>query len=196
MKKRFFILPAILSMMLFASCSSSNTTQEIGKNVDPDAHLASAKSYTWTSNIDQIPNDQVFISPTGVLVFNNESARKMIKDAIQYELDARGYNMKDSTADMLISFYILERADSLRTTNGFVEVMGDKVLTEENVSWTPVEPGTLIINIVDKDSLKMVWQGFASGILKPEDLNDQSKVRQAVSSIFSKFNHNNTTETP
>lgn len=142
--------------------------------------------------LNNIPNDQIFVGPNGVLIFNNESGRKMIKEAIQYELDARGYKRSENQGDMLISFLVLEQPASLRTTNGYVTVSsGEKVRTEDNVSYTDVKPGTLIINLINGKTDKQIWQGFASGILQPDDMRDESKVRQAVSSIFSKFNHNN-----
>jgi hypothetical protein len=191
--KKITVSSVVLGLLVFtASCGSSHT-QVIGKNVDPDVtNLKNAKTFGWTSNIDKIPDARMFVSPTGVYVFNNESTRKKIKDAIEYELDARGYKMQTSGAEpgMIVSFFILERADTLRSTGGYVTVQGEAVIPAENVEHVPVEPGTLIININDGKTGKMVWQGFASGIMKPDDINDGQKIRQAVSSIFSRFNFN------
>ena len=190
--KKSISFSALVMMMVFAvSCGSSNT-QTIGKNVDPDVtSLANVTSYTWTSDIDKIPDTRMFVSPTGVYVYNNESTRKQIKDAIQYELEARGYTQNSYAAgdkSMLVSFYVLEQADTLRTTNGYITtVFGEPLITKDDVNQTPVEPGTLIVNIIDGKSKEMVWQGFASGILKADYINDEAKVREAVSSIFSKF---------
>ena len=79
--------------------------------------IKSINSYSWTRDIDNIPKDQLFIGPNGVLIFNNESGRKMIKDAIQYELDSRGYKRMDGNGvDMLVSFSVLEQPGRLRTT--------------------------------------------------------------------------------
>lgn len=180
-------------MAVILSCGPTST-QKIGRNVDPDAaKLENVRTYAWTSNIDRIPNTRVFISPTGVYVFNNESARRNVKEAIEHEMDARGYKKADSPADtsgMLISFYVLEQADSLPTHEGYLTVEGTPTMEATpatDVQWTPVEAGTLIVNLIDNKSDKVVWQGFASGILKPEDINDKAKIRQAVSSIFSRY---------
>lgn len=69
----------------------------------------------------------------------------MIKDAIQYEVDSRGYKKVDgNNADMQVSFLVLEQPGRLRTTNGYVNLLsGEKVRTEDNVSYTGVKPGTL-----------------------------------------------------
>jgi hypothetical protein len=80
----------------------------------------------------------------------------------------------------------------LRTTNGYVTVAsGEKVRTEDNVTYTDVKPGTLIINFVNAKTGKLIWQGFASGILQPDQVNDETKVREAVSTVFNQFKYNN-----
>ncbi len=184
------VITGLLALMI--GCGTSHT-QVIGKNVDPDVtNLEDVKTYAWISDIEKIPDARMFRTLNGTYIYNNQSARKKIKDAVEYELNARGYKMPPNTtneAGMIVSFYVLEQADTLRTTNGYVNIFGDAVITEDDVEREPVEPGTLIVNLIDSKTNKMVWQGFASGILKPEDLNDQLKIRQAVSSIFSRFNY-------
>lgn len=193
MKKIFFMMSGVLvfSMILFACTSAKAPT--VGKNADLSADFKNINSYSWSRAIDNIPKDQLFIGPNGVLIFNNESGRKMIKDAIQYELDTRGYKMNAGEGgEMIVSYLVLEQPGSLRTTNGYVTVSsGEKVRTEDNVSYTDVKPGTLIVNFIDAKTSKQIWQGFASGILRADQMRDESKVRQAVSKIFSEFKYNN-----
>ncbi len=190
MKKNLFMMMGICSVILFA-CTTAKAPV-VAKNTDISTDFKSIKSYAWTQGIDEIPKDAMFIGPNGVYIFNNESGRKMIKDAIQYELDSRGYVMNRSNPDMLISYSVLEQPASLRTTEGYVTLSsGEKVRTEDNVSYTDVKPGTLIINFIDTKSNKQVWQGFASGILQADQMRDESKVRQGVSKIFSEFKYNN-----
>lgn len=97
MKKIFFgTLPILIFLVMQFGCARK-VTPTVAKNVDLSADFANIKSYAWTRDIDNIPKDQLFIGPNGVLIFNNESGRKMIKDAIQYELDSRGYKRVDGT---------------------------------------------------------------------------------------------------
>lgn len=192
MKKVFFLMAGLIIFMVMQSCSASKKTTVVGKNAALNADFTNLKTYSWTTDIDKIPNEQIFIGPGGVYVFNNESGRKMIKDAIKYQLDARGYKMSTTNPDMLISFSVLEQGGRLRTTNGYVTLTGgEKVRTEDNISYKDVKPGTLIVNITNMKTGKMIWQGFASGILQADQMQDQAKVRQAVSSIFEEFNHSN-----
>jgi hypothetical protein len=173
---------------LMQACSSSKNPVD-GKNKSLNADFKGIKTYSWRSDIDNIPTDKVLIGTNGIFIFNNESGRKMIKDAVQYELSAKGYRMVETNPDIFLSFIVLEQPASLRTTQGYVTVWSGEVRTEDNVSYTDIKPGTLIINITKND--KQIWQGFVSGILKAEEMNDQSKVRNAVSIIFEQFSYNN-----
>lgn len=191
-RKIFTYLSALLMFAFFMQSCSPGNMPIAGKNKSLDADFKEIKTYWWTSDIDNIPTDKVLIGPNGIFIFNNVSGRKMIKDAIQYELSAKGYQMAETNPDMLLSFTVLEQPASLRTTQGFVTLgSGKKVRTKDNVSYTDVKPGTLIINITKADKYKQIWQGFVSGILNAEEINDQSKVRNAVSTVFEKFMYNN-----
>lgn len=191
--KNILVLAGFLAFMVVQqSCTASKKSPVVGKNADVSADFKNIKTYSWTADIDNIPRDAIFVGPNGVLVFNNESSRKMIKDAIRYELDSRGYKADVDDPDIRISFSVLEQPASLRTTNGYVTVnSGQKVLTEDNVTQTEVKPGTLILNFTDVKNGKMIWQGFASGIMQADQMNEEAKVRQAVSSVFNQFKYDN-----
>lgn len=185
MKKLFFLS---VICFVFSMCTTSKKT--VGTDKALAADIKSYMTYDWVKNIDQIPKDKVFVSPNGVLVFNNESTRSNIKEAIRYELDTKGYEMSNENPDFYVSFIVLEQPGELTTYNGFQTVYSglEEVRTQENIRKTPVKAGTVLINFIDADTNEQVWQGFASGILKPEMVYDQSKVRTAISSIFSKYN--------
>jgi hypothetical protein len=193
MKKVVYLSFSVLIFaILLTSCSATKSTPVVGKNADISANFKNIKTFNWTAGIDNIPTDKILIVPNGVYVFNNESGRKMIKDAVKYELDARGYTMSEANPDMLVSFSVTEQGGSLRTTNGYVTVSsGEKVRTEDNVSFTDVKPGTLIVNFIDAKTNTQIWQGFASGILKSDQMQEQTRVRQAVATVFSQFKYNN-----
>lgn len=168
----------------------SQAQVKVGADKSFSKSLSDYSTYSWSKNIDQIPSDKIFIAPNGVYVFNNESVRSKIKDAIEYELSAKGFKKDESNPDILVLFTITEQPGSLRTFNGYEMINSglDSVRTPSNVEVTPIEPGTLIINLLDAKSGVVAWQGYASGILKPDMLNDNTKVREAVSEIFQQFN--------
>ena len=185
MKKFFYLLG------FFMVVTGVVKAQNVGADRDLQSNLPNFKTYAWVKNIDQIPTDKIFVGPNGVLVFNNESARSKIKEAIQYELDARGYKMDNTNPDFYVNFMVLEQPTELTTFNGYQTINGglDTVRTPENVQKTPVKAGTVLIDFIDAKTSKQVWQGFASGILNADIINNRSDVRAAISSIFSKYNY-------
>ena len=192
MKKLLLVSGLMIFMVLQQSCGSSKKAIVSGKNDDLSANFRNIKTYSWTTGIDNIPKDAVFIGTNGVYVFNNASARKMIKDTVKYQLDAKGYKMDRNNPDVLVSLSVLEQPGELQTVNGYVTLStGEKVRTKDNISYTEVKPGTLIVNLINAKTQSVIWQGFVSGILQADDLADQVKVRQAVSTVFSQFKLNN-----
>ena len=181
------IILFILSGLFCFAVKSQNVV--VGADNSFTTSLNDYSTYAWSKTIDQIPSDEIYVNPSGVYVFNNESVRSKIKDAIEFELSAKGYKKSEINPDMLVLFSVTERPGSLRTYKGYQMVANglDSVRTPQDVQTTKIDAGTLIINIIDSKSGAVAWQGFASGILKPEMLTDESQVRQAVASVFSKF---------
>lgn len=166
--------------------------QTVETDRDLSAPIYNYKTFAWMSNIDKIPSDKIYVGPNGVLVYNNQSARSKIKDAIKYELEARGYKfMNNTNADFYVTFNIMEQPATLTTYNGYktASIGLDTFRTQENIEKTAVDPGTVLINFIDSKTNKQVWQGFASGILKPQMVNDQAQVKQAISAIFREYNY-------
>lgn len=163
--------------------------QNIGTDRELDANIEAYQTYDWTDKIDQIPTDAVFIGTHGVTVFNNETVRSKIKASVAYELSARGYKQTEQNPDFIVHFDVLEQPAEMVTYNGYRLLHNglDTVRTEENVSETALEAGTVLVHFIDRKSGEMVWRGYASGILKPDMINDETKVRSAISSIFRNY---------
>ena len=168
MKKLFF------SVVAMFTCFSVVNAQKVGTDKELDAAIRNYKTFAWSSNIDEIPKDKIFVGP-----------------AIAYELSARGYKMDKDNPDMFVTFMILEQPAELTTYNGFqtINMGADTVRTAENVQKTKVKAGTLLIDFIDAKTSEMVWQGFASGILHPDMVKTQAKVRDAVSEIFQEYKY-------
>lgn len=181
MKK--IILVFACTLFYFASQSQVIT----GADKSSNASVNDYKTYGWSSEIANIPSQKVFIAPNGIYVFNNESLREKIKKAIAFELSAKGYSKNESNPDMIILFRVTEQPGTLLTKNGYQQFWDEDQNGGNGLHRTKIAAGTLLINVLDNKSDKVVWQGYSSGILKPDMINDNMKVREAVSSIFRKF---------
>lgn len=183
MKKLLFIITLCMAF----SISSYAQKVKVGADKSFKESLNNYTTFGWSADIDQIPSDAIFLAPGGVYVFNNESTRSKIKDAINFELNAKGYTETENDPQVLVLFQVTEQAGKLVTFNGYDVIGGEKVRTAEDKEKIDIKGGTLLINLVDTKSGLVAWQGYASGILNADMINDNVKVREAVASIFNDF---------
>ncbi|MDX5340725.1 MAG: DUF4136 domain-containing protein [Cyclobacteriaceae bacterium] len=153
------------------------------------------KTYDWVFDKDLIPGDQVFMSEDIMLVYNNVSTRKMVKDAVETQMKAKGFAHMEADPDMLVNFIIIEEPTELRTFtpyNGFTYLnFGPKSIKEKMV---PVEEGTVLVNISDAHTGLMLWQGFVSGAFDDKNMNNLSQLQAEVISMFQEWDVNVTEE--
>ena len=187
----YLILSVIIGLSaIITGCTATSPGVIVGSDFKLGEPIKQFDTYGWAADIDSIPTDNVIIGPSGVLVFNNVSTRSQVKDAIQYELSARGFNMDANNPDMLINYIIFEGEGELTTYNGYQVVRGmDSVRTEDNVARVTVKPGTLLVTITGGNNEGVVWQGYASGILSQSMIKDPAKIKSAVQQIFNEFDY-------
>ena len=149
------------------------------------------QTYDWVFDKDMIPGDQVFMSEDMMLVYNNVSTRKMVKDAVETQMKAKGFAHKEMDPDMLVNFVIIEEPTELRTYtpyNGFTYLnFGPKSMKQKMVS---VEEGTVLVNITDAQTGLMLWQGFVSGAFDENNLKNLSHLEAEVISMFQDWDVN------
>jgi hypothetical protein len=113
--------------------------------------------------------------------YDNEHNRRLIRDAIQSELENRGYIFQEYDTDLLVEFdFIIEdhidtvaqRTTSYRYWRGF-----------ETDTYN-YKMGTLIINMIDNSEGFVVWQGTAESFLDLEPDNVKKNVQKGVKRIF------------
>lgn len=183
--KKLLLFAVTLGCCIFAEAQQV----KVGADKSFKQSINGLKTFAWSSEINRIPNSAMFITPNGVYVFNNESTRERIKKAIKFELNAKGFTENESHPDMLVIFRINEQPGTLHTFKGYemYDEGFDSTRTPQNKETVKIKSGTLIINILDAKSDAVAWQGYASGILKPDMVNNDVKVREAVSAIFKHF---------
>lgn len=173
-----------LVIFTFVGCSPGLT---VGSDQRAEADISNFKTYNWISGVGDIPDDQIVIWTDGVLVFNNATTRKNIKNAIETQLQAKGFAKDTGSPDMLVSFIVLEQDGELRTyTREGYTYMGMGPMAKD-VKMVDVEAGTILVNLVDAESGSQVWQGFASDALEASDLEDESILNSKVNAIFDQF---------
>lgn len=185
MKNLFKPLSACIMLFILAGCASTGT--KVASEARAGADFKNYDTFNWVSEISEIPNDQIWIGPSGVWVFNNKSTKSTVKDAIESELKARGFTRDPSNPDILVDFSIIEQQAKLRTYvvgNTSYLAIGPE---ETDVKMVDVEPGTILVNFINPDTGVQIWQGFASRALDKSDVEDNKIVESKVSTLFDQF---------
>ncbi|MCR9014906.1 DUF4136 domain-containing protein [Aquiflexum gelatinilyticum] len=180
-----YILTSILLIPLVSTLAfGQKAFTDKRENID----LSEYKTYEWIFTKENIPEDQLIFDGSTMLIYNNTSANKNVKDAIDTQLAAKGFSHDKSSPDMLVNFHILEKPTELRTftlTNGQNYLgFGPKTTNSKMV---PVKAGTVMVNFIDANTGTQLWQGFASGAFDATDMKDFSNLEAKVIAIFNEW---------
>jgi hypothetical protein len=109
------------------------------------------------------------------------SAEKRIVDAVERELEARGFRKVDGDADSYVITHVLVSTHTL-------EELSDPDYWKFYTGVTSVDPrvigaGTLVIDLLDGRSETVVWRGLASGSLTEIPERNFRKIDRAVKKL-------------
>jgi len=137
------------------------------------------------------PNSAPYIYAYNIIIpASDANVNTNIQNENAAELEGRGYKRNDANPDLLVSYKVLEGRGRLKgyTTDTPEVVSGTQVHTPADTTTYTLQPGTLLINLIDKKNSKVVWDGFASGLVQGDSFTaDPTKLKEAVHLIFEKF---------
>ncbi len=160
MKRLFFVAALALTTSLLQA-------QKITVNTEttPNIDFSKYKTYTWASQVDSK------LDP-GLYFLNDLVLKKQIRDAVGFSMDGRGYKFQRQNSDLLVNFRVFDRPATIKGyTNsgsgyfgpGELQSLGD----EKDIK---VQPGSVLVNLVDTKNDRVIWTGVASGLTSSTDL--------------------------
>jgi len=154
------------------------TTTKNGKTVKTTVTTTTTSPYIYSYNVI-IPSSNAVI---------NAAVQHTLKD----ELEARGYRQNDASADLLVTYRVLERTARMKGyVNDIPTMVGGREIREAADTTTHIlEPGTLLISLIDVKTSEVVWDGFASGLVRENAfITDEAKIKEAVHLIMEEFKY-------
>ena len=137
-------------------------------------------------------NDPYIYSYSVIIPAQDENANSVIQDAISNELEGRGYRENEGDGDLVVSYQVLAQKAKLHGyTNDDPQMVGGRqVRTPNDTATFELEPGTLIISLIDEETSQMVWTGFNPNMNENNAfITDEVKLKEAVHNIFDKFKY-------
>ena len=157
------------------------TTMSVSSHVDRDLDFSQYRTYDWG------PSDA---RPTGDARLDaNPQFTDYVHGAVERELATRGLNLLGSgTPDLLIHYHanISQRIDVGAADQEFEFCAGEGC----DPPVTVYEAGTLVIDIVDARTNRVIWRGWAQDGIQDELADPQrmeALIEQAVARMLARF---------
>ena len=177
MKKLRFVPFLASFLFLMMSCA---TTSSVITDYDRDADFSEYRTFFWSDEF-QLQQDEGEDEP----LFYNTLNKKRLKQAIQREMEARGYTLSSENPDLLVNSQVLVEE---RTTNqNFYPYRGFYYWGPPNTQTSTSKEGDIVIDLIDQEQHQLVWQGYASGVLDTRTQNREEEIRDAVTIIFAEY---------
>ncbi len=158
------------------------TQLQTGSEIDSAADFGALKTFGWLHDVDK---------PAADVRLNDPSVRETVRTAVEQSLSAKGYEMADQQqADFLVAWFGAieqkikkENIDHFYAPYGYGTLYRDPVLNPESPRQIlEYEEGTIIIDIVDPKTKRLIWRGSGSGRIK-EDQPEQTALRNLNRSV-------------
>jgi hypothetical protein len=149
-----------------------------------DVEFSGYRTFDWA---DQVDNQM----DSGYYFLNDLILKAQIREAVRNEMMAVGYTPDDNRPDIIVNFRLFDKPVILRSMDDYgSDYWGATSYSNigDNTSYE-VEAGTLLVSLIDRESGRVVWNGFASGLIDNDEfIKDEGKVIEAVSMIFDDYN--------
>jgi hypothetical protein len=166
----------VLMGMVFLLASNSSA-QQVKTDYDRSANFAQYKTYSWEQIKTQ---DPLFVD--------------RIKSSVNAALAAKGWTQVDSGGD--VSIVAIEITRNQQTLNTFYDGFGGGWgwrrfggggFGEATTTTETYKVGTLVVDLFDTKTKKLLWRGTSSDTLSNNSDNNIKNLNKGVEKMFKKF---------
>lgn len=184
------LLGLVAIILVLGSCSGVKVTSDYDNRVD-FTQYKTFEYYGWAEESDKILNDL---------------DKRRIEEAFGAEFKARGLTPVKSGGDLIVSLFIVVEQKQQTTANttsmggyggyggyyggyygrgpGYGWGTGHSTTT---ISTYDYEVGTLVCDVFDKESEKLIWEGIANGTIKENPNNREKNIPKTVKAIMATY---------
>jgi len=167
---------AVLALSGLIIClAMASSAQQVKTDYDRNANFGQYKTYTW----EQVKT-------------KNDLLVDRIKNAVDNALQAKGWTQVDSGGDVSVVAMAMTRDEQTLTTfydgfgggwrwRGFGD-FGEAITTTDTY-----KVGTLVIDLFDTKTKKLLWRGSASDTLSNSSDKNIKKLNKGVQKMFRHF---------
>ncbi len=177
--KRVLALPGLL-LLLLAGCAPPVYVEQ-----DPAAALAGYHRFAWLPPAPGAVKDPIL---------DSQIFEARVQRAVLAELQTRGFQpvAADAGPDFLVTYHTVSKQKlessgsnfSVGIVDAFPHGFGSVVVGGPDVQTR--EEGTLMLDVIDGRSKRLVWRGWMKSWVSQNNYSDQA-VAEAVQQILAKF---------
>jgi hypothetical protein len=170
--------------LTMAGCATT-TGPDVTVDYDRSANLASYQTYGFP---EEVGTDRAGYSTLVTRYF---------KDAVNREMQRRGYEYDATDPDLLVNFFSnVREVTDLRTSPqvygygyyGYRYGLYGGWPLYDDVQTVRYKVGTANIDIVDGERMQLIWEGVAEGRITQEDMkNPRVAIDAVVAELFQRF---------
>jgi Domain of unknown function (DUF4136) len=142
--------------------------QKVTTDSDPSAPFATYRTYAWT------PGTPSLISLT----------EQRIHSAVDAQLQQKGLMETENNPSLYVASFVLTREEPQIVANGFGPWGFGGFGTAAVETYVQ---GTLIVDMYDASTKKMVWRGVATGTASDKPSKNTSKIDKALAKMFQRY---------
>jgi len=174
MKVQRVVLVLVGMLFLFAGNSSA---QQVKTDYDRSTNFGQYKTYSW----EQVKTKDLLLVDR-------------IKNAVNAALSAKGWKQVDSGGD--VSIIAIEMTQNQQTLNTFYDGFGGGWgwrrfggggFGEATTTTETYKVGTLVVDLFDTKTKKLVWRGSSSDTLSNNSNKNIKNLDEGVEKMFKKF---------
>jgi hypothetical protein len=177
--KNLIFIPALLVAILMSSCNSVEVATDYDRQADFDTY----KTYA-------------FYKPGVDKAEISDLDKRRILRAIDASLNQMGFEKTKENPDLLVSFFTKTEKNVNIYQNSYGAGYGwgygygpywGAGFRNNYPSVSTSTDGTLFIDLVDKNSMNLVWQGMGKGILSLEMDKKIERIQEMVQKIMEQY---------
>ena len=170
-------LVIVSGLLTLATCTVSVTTDH-----DKDVDFSRFQTWAWAPEVRVLPTDPRLA---------NRNADEAVRDSIELELAGKGYVKLDPDVSQLLVVYhlsLMERIEASDIDRYYGLQYGSQMRGLQPTA-TSYDEGTLIIDLIQRESRKLVWRGIGRkqivSLAKTEEA--RRNIRSAVAVIMKEY---------
>jgi len=159
--------PAWVLLGLVLAAAAAAASDSVSVDYDKQADFTRYKTWSWGKG-----------TPAP-----NPISDKRLRQAVETRLTARGLQRVEEKGDLEVVYHAASDSQIGLETLGYKE----PDFQTEATRVTYVRVGTVLMDIIDASSGKVVWRGQAQGVANPAYKDIERKIDGAVEKLFEKF---------